>query len=120
MTTVLVTGVAGFIGSNLADRLISEKNYRVIGIDSLAYGIKEQIPEGVEFHKIDIRDNTIYGLFKGVDYVYHLAAKNSIIDCQNDPVDTADVNVRGTVNVFEAGTARRSEKNRLCRIFCDV
>jgi nucleoside-diphosphate-sugar epimerase len=106
MTTVLVTGVAGFIGSNLADRLISEKNYRVIGIDSLAYGIKEQIPEGVEFHKTDIRDNTMYELFKGVDYVYHLAAKNSIIDCQNDPVDTADVNVRGTVNVFEA--ARRA------------
>ncbi|MGA7159802.1 MAG: NAD-dependent epimerase/dehydratase family protein [Bacteroidota bacterium] len=102
MTTILVTGVAGFIGSNLADRLISEKKYRVIGIDSLAYGIKEQIPAGVEFHKVDIRDFSIYGLFEGVDYVYHLAAKNSIIDCQNDPVDTADVNVRGTVNVFEA------------------
>ena len=106
MTTVLITGVAGFIGSNLADRLLSEKEYRVIGVDNLAYGIKEQIPNGVEFHKRDIREAGLETLFKGVDYVFHLAAKNSIVDCQENPVETADINVRGTVNIFEA--ARRS------------
>ena len=106
MKTVLITGVAGFIGSNLADRLLSETGYRVIGIDNLAYGIKEQIPKGVEFHKRDIRDSGLEGLFKGVDYIYHLAAKNSIVDCQENPVETADINVRGTVNVFDA--ARRA------------
>lgn len=101
-TKVLITGVAGFIGSNLADRLINDGKYEVIGIDNLAYGKKEQIPDGVEFHKMDIRDPSIIPLFQNVDYVYHLAAKNSIIDCQNDPVETADINVKGTVNVFEA------------------
>lgn len=98
---VLITGVAGFIGSNLADRLL-RRGYRVAGIDNLAYGVREQIPEGVEFHRADIRDNSIVSLFQGSDFVFHLAAKNCISDCQLDPVETADINVRGTVNVFEA------------------
>ncbi len=99
---VLITGVAGFIGSNFADRLLKEGDYRVIGIDNLAYGVREQVPDGVEFYQLDIRDSSIYPLFQQVDYVFHFAAKNCISDCQLDPVETADINVRGTVNVFEA------------------
>lgn len=98
---VLITGVAGFIGSNLADRLL-KRGYRVSGIDNLAYGVREQIPEGVEFHKADIRDHSIIPLFQNSDFVFHLAAKNCISDCQLDPVETADINVHGTANVFEA------------------
>lgn len=109
MKPVLITGVAGFIGSNLADRLLRE-GYRVIGIDNLSYGVREQVPDGVEFHQIDIRDRSIYPLFDGVEYVFHLAAKNSIIDCQNDPVETADINVRGTVAVFDACARARVKK----------
>lgn len=101
---ILISGVAGFIGSNLAERLLAA-GHRVIGIDNLSYGVREQIPAGVEFHERDIRDAAIYPLFNGAECVFHLAAKNSIIDCQNDPVETADINVRGTVNLFEA--ARR-------------
>ncbi len=104
---ILITGVAGFIGSNLAERLLNESRKskvesRIIGIDNLSYGVKEQIPNGVEFHQLDIRSKEIYPLFEGVDYVFHLAAKNCISDCQADPVETADINVTGTVNVFEA------------------
>jgi nucleoside-diphosphate-sugar epimerase len=102
MKTILITGVAGFIGSNLADRLLQERKYKVIGIDNLAYGVKEQIPNGVEFHKIDIRSKDIYPLFENVDYVFHLAAKNCISDCQKDPLETSDINITGTINVFEA------------------
>ncbi len=109
-TRVLITGVAGFIGSNLAERLLKEKHYRVIGIDNLAYGIKEQIPDGVEFHKCDIRDKGIIPLFTSVDYVFHFAAKNCISDCQIDPVETADINVHGTVNVFEAARQAKVKK----------
>ena len=98
---VLITGVAGFIGSNLADRLLKE-GHPVIGIDNLSYGVLEQVPEGVEFYKLDIRSKKIYPLFKKIDFVFHLAAKNCISDCQNDPVETSDINVTGTVNVFEA------------------
>ncbi len=103
--TIAVTGVAGFIGSNLADRLVAG-GYRVVGIDNLAYGVAEQVPEGVEFHRADIRGPEIYGLLEGVDVLFHLAAKNCIADCQVDPVETSDVNVTGTVNTFEA--ARRA------------
>jgi UDP-glucose 4-epimerase len=76
--------------------------YTVIGIDNLSYGVKEQIPDGVTFIKKDIRDADLYESFTNVDYVFHFAAKNCISDCQIDPVETADINVRGTVNVFEA------------------
>jgi nucleoside-diphosphate-sugar epimerase len=98
---ILVTGVAGFIGSNLAERLLSE-GYEILGIDNLAYGLKENVPEGVEFHCVDIRSKDIFLLFNGADTVFHLAAKNCIADCQNDPVETTEINVLGTVNVFEA------------------
>ena len=108
---VLITGVAGFIGSNLADRLLNEGNYKVIGIDNLSYGVKEQIPEGVEFYKEDIRNKSIYPLFDKVDFVFHFAAKNCINDCQLDPVETADINITGTVNVFEA--ARRAQVKKV-------
>lgn len=102
MRKILITGVAGFIGSNLADRLLKERSCEVIGIDNLSAGRIEQVPEGVEFHPMDIRSGKIYPLFKGVDTVFHLAAKNCISDCQKNPVETADINVTGTVNVFEA------------------
>jgi UDP-glucose 4-epimerase len=101
----VVTGVAGFIGSNLADRLLAE-GFRVVGIDNLSYGVLEQVPAGTEFHRLDIRDGDLERLFRDTDLVYHLAAKNCIADCQTDPVETADINVTGTVRVFEA--ARRA------------
>jgi nucleoside-diphosphate-sugar epimerase len=102
--TILITGVAGFIGSNLADRLLRE-GHTVIGIDNLSSGIREQVPDGVVFREQDIRSTDIHPLFRGVDSVFHLAAKNCISDCQMDPVETADINVRGSVNVFEAARA---------------
>jgi UDP-glucose 4-epimerase len=102
---IIISGVAGFIGSNLAERLLSE-GYQVLGIDNLAYGLKENIPQAVELHQLDIRGKDIFPLFQGVDMVFHLAAKNCIADCQMDPVETAEINVSGTVNVFEA--ARRA------------
>ena len=101
MPTVLITGVAGFIGSNLADFLIN-KGYKVTGIDNLSYGLLEQVPKDVKFYKEDIRSHNIYPLFESIDVVFHLAAKNCIADCQLDPIETAQINVVGTINVFEA------------------
>jgi UDP-glucose 4-epimerase len=108
MKNVLITGVAGFIGSNLANRLIKDGSYRVIGLDNLSYGVKEQIPNGVDFYKFDIRSKDIFPLFQDIEYVFHFAAKNCISDCQKDPTETADINVTGTVNVFEAA--------RICKV----
>ena len=103
--TIAITGVAGFIGSNLADRLLA-RGYRVVGIDNLAYGVREQVPAGVEFVQADVRDRELGAILRGADAVFHLAAKNCIADCQQDPLETSDVNVTGTVNVFES--ARRA------------
>ncbi len=111
MRNVLITGVAGFIGSNLADALLKNGGFNIIGIDNLSYGVKEQIPVGVKFFKLDVRSKDIYPYFENIDYVFHFAAKNCISDCQLDPVETADINVTGTVNVFEA--ARQSSVKKI-------
>ena len=109
-TKVLITGVAGFIGSNFADRLIRNGRNDVIGIDNLSYGVKEQIPDGIRFYELDIRDKSIFPFFKNVDFVFHFAAKNCINDCQIDPVETSDINVTGSVNVFEASRQAKVKK----------
>lgn len=100
---VLVTGVAGFIGSNLVTRLLDEDE-EVIGVDNLSSGVLENIDPRVDFHEEDIRSRAIYPLFEGVDAVFHLAAKNCLTDCLRDPVETAEVNVAGTTNVLEAAS----------------
>lgn len=103
---VLITGVAGFIGSNLADHLL-RNGYTVAGVDNLAYGVRSQIPDGVLFHELDIRSPALHEVFQAGDVVVHLAAKNCIADCQADPLETSSINVTGSVNVFEA--ARRAQ-----------
>lgn len=101
---ILITGAAGFIGSNLADRLLKE-GCSVIGIDDLSAGLLTQVPSEVEFHKADIRSKEVLPLFKGVDTVFHFAARNCVSDCQLHPYETADVNILGTLNIFEAARA---------------
>jgi len=100
-SNILITGVAGFIGSNLADYLLKKK-YNIIGIDNLSYGLVDQVPKDIKFFNTDIRSKKIYKIFNNIDIVFHLAAKNCISDCQLDPVETADINITGTVNIFEA------------------
>jgi UDP-glucose 4-epimerase len=102
--------VAGFIGSNLALRLLAE-GYDVTGIDDLSQGVIEQVPDNVDFHQVDIRTPAIQPLFRDADAVFHFAAKNCISDCQLEPVSAASINVVGTVNVFEA--ARRAGVRRI-------
>lgn len=101
---VLITGVAGFVGSNLADRLVKE-GYPIVGVDDLSAGILEQVPEEVDFRKVDIRSGEMASLMKGIDVVFHLAAKNCVSDCQLFPMETADVNILGSINIFEAARA---------------
>lgn len=110
MKNVLITGVAGFVGSNLADSLLNKGGYNILGIDNLSYGVRDQIPEGVDFLNLDIRSKDIYPHFKNIDYVFHFAAKNCISDCQKEPIETADINITGTVNVFEAAKRHQVKK----------
>jgi UDP-glucose 4-epimerase len=70
---VLITGIAGFMGSHLADAFLA-KGYDVVGIDNLLGGYEENVPSGVDFHNIDL-DNLelIQPLFEDVDLVVHTA-----------------------------------------------
>lgn len=74
---VLVTGVAGLLGSRLADWIINNTDYKVVGVDDLSGGYIENIPKGVKFYKFDLKSlNRVDKLFKKYqpDIVYHFAA----------------------------------------------
>lgn len=107
---IIITGIAGFIGSNLADYLLKKDYNNIIGIDNLSYGLKSQIPQPIEFFKYDIRSSEIFDLFEENDIIFHLAAKNCIVDCQADPLETADINITGTLNVFNAAIKKKVRK----------
>jgi len=98
----LVTGGAGFIGSHLVDRLI-EQNNKVVVIDNLSTGKKENLNPKADFYQFDICDlEKIKPLFKGINYVFHLAAIPRVPISIEDPVGTSRVNILGTINVFKA------------------
>jgi len=112
---VMITGAAGFIGSNLATRLL-DAGYQVRGIDNLSAGTIDNVDPRVDFCRIDIREPGIYPLFKGAAAVFHLAAKTCLPECVKNPIDTASLNVLGTVNVLEA--ARMADVKKF--IFADT
>lgn len=108
--TALVTGGAGFIGSNLVDELIKQ-GWRVKIIDNLITGKKENINPKAEFYKLDVRDfKKIKPIFGGVDYVFHTAALPRVQPSILDPVGTHDINVNGTLNVLKAAIDERVKK----------
>ena len=108
--TILITGAAGFIGSQLAYRLWKEKNELIL-IDNFSYGKRDNLlfPEhdfNDEVINMDIRDRQgIAKIFQDnkIDYVYNLAGIAPLPDCQSDPQETIDVNVIGFVNLLENG-----------------
>lgn len=111
MEKILVTGGAGFIGSHVLDELL-KKGYAVRVLDSFVSGKRDRIPEGVEVIEGDVRDIAVLTeAMKGVAKVVHLAALVSVAASMEEPLETHDVNVTGTANVFE--TAR---KNGIARI----
>ena len=106
----LVTGGAGFIGSNLVDELIKCGDEVVI-IDNLSTGKKENINPQAEFHNVDIRDlEKIKPLFAGVDFVFHLAAFARVQPSIEDPITANDINLNGTLNVLVAARDAKVKK----------
>ena len=103
MKKVIVTGGAGFIGSNLVDKLIKQ-GVEVIILDNLSTGKKENLNPKATFHNIDISKltPTDYILFEGVDYVFHLAALARVQPSIEDPISFNEVNINGTLNILFA------------------
>jgi len=103
MAKVAVTGGAGFIGSNLTRRLISE-GYDVVIVDDLSTGLVSNIDqEKAEFHQISITDlKALSAALKECKTIFHLAARGSVPRSIKNPIATHDVNSMGTLNVLEA------------------
>jgi UDP-N-acetylglucosamine 4-epimerase len=111
--TWLITGVSGFIGSNLLEFLL-HLDQHVIGIDNFATGSKmniNNVGQGVnakqfqrfKFIECDIRDfNTMSNYYQGVDFVLHQAALGSVPRSLRDPITTNETNISGFVNVIKA------------------
>lgn len=107
---ILITGAAGFIGSQLAYKLW-QKGKELILIDNFSYGSNDNLLFEdhsfiEEIIKMDIRDRQgISNLFisNNIDYVYNLAGIAPLPDCQNDPCEAIDVNINGFVNLLECG-----------------
>jgi UDP-N-acetylglucosamine 4-epimerase len=116
----LVTGVAGFIGSNLLEALL-KLNQRVVGLDNFATGYQHNLDEvrslvSVEqwakfrFIEGDIRDlPDCQSACKGVDYVLHQAALGSVPRSLADPINTNSVNISGFLNMLVAARDAKVE-----------
>lgn len=111
----LVTGGAGFIGSNLCEAILN-MGYKVRCLDDLSIGKQENVDlfienENYEFIKGDIRDfETCLEATKGVDYVLHQAAWGSVPRSVEMPLKYNDINIKGTLNIFEASRQNEVKK----------
>ena len=98
MKKILVTGGAGFIGSNLIFELVAQ-GHEVISIDDYSSGLKENELDGVKYVNLDI--NLIGQLDESFDICFHLAAKSRVQPSFNDPTEYFRVNVYGTMKIME-------------------
>lgn len=99
---ILVTGGAGFVGSNLVDRLVDLGNDVVI-IDDLSNGKEDYLNPSAKFYKTDICSEEIDGIFRTEkpDIVFHLAAQIDLIKSIQDPIFDNRINVEGSLNIFQ-------------------
>ena len=105
--TILITGVAGFIGSNLCEYFL-EKGIAVVGIDNFVTGFRHNIAEFDSYPNFSFIEGDIRNLedcqkaTQGVDIVLHQAALGSVTRSLNDPATTNAVNITGFINILEA------------------
>jgi UDP-glucose 4-epimerase len=117
VSTVLVTGGAGFIGSHLADRLLAE-GHRVISVDDLTTGRIANLVDargyGKEFtfFNMDVRGEGLLPLFERhrPEIVFHLAAQSGVRPSIEHPARDASINIMGTLNVLECAAKVETRK----------
>ena len=110
----LITGGAGFIGSNLVDHLV-KLGHQVIVLDNLSTGQLSnlnQVKKKIDFVNVDVSnsENSINQYFENVDWVFHLAGLADIVPSIKNPYNYFQTNVQGTLNVLEASKKIKIKK----------
>lgn len=110
MKSVLITGVAGFIGSNIAKKFISN-GYRVVGVDDLSTGLNQNIPKDIEFVHCDLSfENCINIIPQKCEIILHLAGQSSGEISFDDPETDLKRNTMSTLNMIRYGINNKSER----------
>jgi len=111
---ILVTGVAGFLGSHLAEKLTS-LGYEVVGIDNMIGGYADNIPKNVEFHNIDCCDlKQVKQIIKNVDVVYHCAATAHEGLSVFSPCEITKNNYLASISIFTAAINEKVKRIIYC------
>lgn len=108
---ILVTGGAGFIGSNVADGFI-RKGHKVAIIDNLSTGLKSNVNRKARFYKVDIRSAAIDKIFEKTkpDILCHYAAQIDVRKSAADPIFDAEVNIVGSLNLLNSCVKHKVKK----------
>jgi UDP-glucose 4-epimerase len=99
---ILITGGAGFIASNIADRYL-ESGHEVVIVDNLVTGQRENIPAAAKFYEMDICEEAIKNVFEmeRPDIVNHHAAQLDVRKSVADPIYDANINILGSINLLQ-------------------
>src|SRR5919107_4801138 len=112
MTSYLITGGAGFIGSHLAESLIAD-GHTVRVLDNFFSGRAENLPAGVELIRADVtRQEAVGDALEGVDGCFHLAAIASVEYCRKNWLRSHAVNLSGAITVFDEVRKAQSRSGR--------
>ncbi len=108
---LLVTGGAGFIGSNLVDELIED--HEVVVVDNLSTGTIDNVNKRAKFYKVDICSKELEEVFKKEkpEAIFHLAAQINVRSSVNNPINDATINILGSLNLLEL--ARKYDVNKI-------
>ena len=94
----LVTGGAGFVGTNLIKRLLKD-GHEVISFDNYSTGFEENEQDGCRYYTVDLRDP--FDIPKKIDVIFHMAALARIQPSFDEPRETLEANINGTLNMLE-------------------
>jgi len=111
---ILVTGVAGFLGSHLSEQL-ANLGHEVIGIDNMIGGYKDNVPKNIKFHNIDCCNfEEVEGIMSGINIVYHCAATAHEGLSVFSPFEITKNNYLASVSIFSAAINNRVKRIIFC------